>query len=175
MTWPCSPKKRVTPLPDSMAITAGDSDTAADSVHIASQKAFYDLSSPFQYEARCTLPDNKPVSRSNMWLRQLLYWKDHAAGPHSSMRRQSLWWWHRRPVQTVQSYVVRAWFPPGSLDWIYHKNCFLFWQVVFKIHNKDVKINVFCLPCVNCVISFHLDWFWDGFCRLSFMHSRATT
>ena len=36
--------------------------------------------------------------------------------------------------------------------------------MVPKIYDKDRKINVFCLPCVNCGISSHLDEFWDGFC-----------
>ena len=42
---------------------------------------------------------------------------------------------------------------------------FIFRQIVSKIHNKDNKINAFCLPCINCAILFHFDEFWDGFCR----------
>ena len=54
-----------------------------------------------------------------------------------------------------------------ALDWIYHQNCFLF--QVSELHNKDDRTNEFCLPCVNCVISFHLGGFWDDFSRAFFI------
>ena len=84
---------------------------------------------------------------------------------------------HRRPIQTLQSYVICTWFPKFAFDWIYHQNCFLFWKIVSKIHNKDDKTNVFCLLCVNCVISFYLDGFWEGFfvhfsCGLALLHKK---
>ena len=35
--------------------------------------------------------------------------------------------------------------------------------MVSKITDKDCKINVFCLSCVNCGASFHLDGFGTSF------------
>ena len=42
---------------------------------------------------------------------------------------------------------VVIWPQAAALDRIYHqiKNCFLFWQIISKIHNKDDKISVLCL------------------------------
>ena len=58
----------------------------------------------------------------------------------------------------LKSYVICTGFPTVTLDWIYHPNCFLFWQLVSKIHNKNDKINIICLPCINCVILFSFRW-----------------
>ena len=63
------------------------------------------------------------------------------------------------PFKHVKSYVIRTRFSTVAFDWIYHQNCFPFWQIVSKMNNKDNEMNAFCLPCVNCVISFHFDGF----------------
>ena len=74
--------------------------------------------------------------------------------------------YHRQPTQTVQKLLHLHWISNGC-SWLnlqYHQNCFCFWQIVSKKQNKNYKINhAFWLVCVNCVISFHFDGFWDGF------------
>ena len=71
---------------------------------------------------------------------------------------------HSGQVKQFEATSFEFDFQPSLSTEFTDQNCFLFWQMVPKIYDKDRKINVFCLPCVNCGISSHLDEFWDGFC-----------
>ena len=80
-------------------------------------------------------------------------------------------WSTGRQFKQFKNCVIRSEFSTVAFDWIYHQNCFLFWKIISKLHNKDDKINVFCLPWVNCVISFHL----DGFGMIIVVHSSSSS
>ena len=71
---------------------------------------------------------------------------------------------HRRPNQTIQKPLFsngrsRLNLPPELLSFL---------KDSLQNAQKDDKINLFRLLRVNCVISFHFDGFWDGFCRAFF-------
>ena len=71
-------------------------------------------------------------------------------------------WNHRQPSQTAQNLIFngrsRLNLPTKILS------CLT--RMVSKIQDKECKLNLFCLPCISCDNSWHLDGLRGSVCRV---------